>query len=143
MYLVAKLIGERFLYEAAIDSLKEEYGDRILHISYEDLCRRHDETKEQVLSFLGTHAFGDNVKSRYEPNSSFDSQEKKNRENVLSEVEWYWARLVRYELRLLPKSAASLLTRLLLRIRDIRGRPALDWFFRPEEVPADNHMQLG
>lgn len=136
MYLVAKLIGERLLYEAATDSLKEEYGDRVLHISYEDLCRRHDEIKEQVLSFLGTHAFGENVKSRYEPNSSFDSQEKKDRENVPSGIECRWARFVWTILRLIPPTGASLLTRLLLRIRDLRGRPVLDWFFRPEEIPA-------
>jgi hypothetical protein len=133
-YLIAKLIGERFLYEAAIESLKAKYRDRVLHVSYEDLRHKHSETKEQILSFLDVGSLDDRVNSKYEPNSSFDSREDKEKENVISAAEWRWARFVRSSVNLIPPAGSSLLTTLLLRIRDLRGRPTLDWFFRPETV---------
>ncbi len=131
-YLIAKLVAERSLYEAAIDSLKEKYRDRVLHISYEDLRHQHSRTKDRICSFLGIGSLEDKVSSKYEPNSSFGSREEKGKESVISEVEWKWARFVRSSTNLIPSTGSALLTNLLLRIRDLRGRPTLDWFFRPE-----------
>ena len=131
MYLIAKLIGERFLYEVAIDVLKEGYGDRVLHIDYEELRQQHSETKGQIFSFIGVGALGDRVSSKYEPNSSFNSRQEKRREEVLSEIEWKWARFVRKIVHLIPHTGAILLSKLLLLVRNLRGRPFLDWFFRP------------
>jgi hypothetical protein len=131
-YLLAKLVAERSLYEAAIGSLKEKYRDRVLHISYEDLRHKHSDTKDRIFSFLGIGSLEERVRSKYEPNSSFDSRESKRKESVLSESEWEWARFVQSSISLIPPSGAAVLTNLLLRIRDLRGRPTLDWFFRPE-----------
>lgn len=132
IYLIAKLIGERLLYEAAIDSLKEKYRDRVLHISYEALRHEHSKTKDRIFSFLGIESLEERVNSKYEPNSSFGSREDKGKEGVISEVEWKWAQFVRYSTCLIPSIGSALLTTLLLRIRDLRGRPTLEWFFRPE-----------
>jgi hypothetical protein len=131
IYLIAKLVAERSLYEAAISLLKEKHRNRVLHISYEDLRHRHSKTKDRIFSFLGIGSLEDKVSSKYEPNSSFDSREDKRKESVLSDAEWKWARFVRYSTCLIPPTGSALLTTLLLRIRDLRGRPTLDWFFRP------------
>jgi hypothetical protein len=132
LYLIAKLAAERSLYEAAIDSLKEKYRERVLHISYKDLRHKHSETKQRIFSFLGIGSLGDSLRSKYEPNSSFGSREDKRKESVISEVEWKWARFVQSSTNLIPSTGSALLTNLLIRIRDLRGRPTLDWFFRPE-----------
>jgi hypothetical protein len=130
IYLIAKLVAERSLYEAAIDSLKEKYRDRVLHISYEDLRYQHSETKKRIFSFLGTGPLEERLSSKYEPNSSFNSRESRRKESVLSGAEWGWARFVQSSISIIPSGGAEILTNLLLRIRDLRGRPTLDWFFR-------------
>jgi hypothetical protein len=134
LYLIAKLVGERVLYEAAIDSLKEEYGDRVLHIRYEDLRYEHRDTKQKIFSFTDVGSLSDRISSKYEPNSSFESREDKRTESVLSGAEWKLARFIQFSLSLFPSEGTRLLTMLLLRIRDVRGRPTLDWFFRPNAV---------
>lgn len=129
VYLIAKLVFERFLYESEISFLEEEYGNRVIHINYEDLIERHEEVKKSILSFIGAKSVVNNIKSKYKPNSSFSSESEKKKKTVISSFEWKWAYIVQKTVSMIPINCAMFLKKVLLRIRDIRGRPKLDWYF--------------
>lgn len=137
LWLISKLVVERWLYEGNAHVLKQKYPNRVLGVRYEELSADRDGVVREVLEFLGMKGNPRDLTSPFAPNTSFKDREARTEYDVVGDFEWEVAESIYSALVRLPVGATLPLTSFLMWIRDIRGRPKMDWFWTEEPSVND------
>lgn len=130
LWLINKLVGERWLYEASAERLQGGYPARVCRVGYERMLGDREDVLRNVLDFTGLDGDPGTMTSPFAPNTSFEDREARREETVLPRYEKWWADVVNGLLDKVPVGIAWLLARMLKKVRDARGRPKMWWFWK-------------